>query len=62
MLIWHVVMSGYDSRKNADEYWTYRELLEMIYIEDLKAISSHKAQKAYEEKQELEELLRTGNG
>jgi len=60
MLIWHVVMSGYDSRKNADEYWTYRELLEMIYIEDLTTISNYKAQKADEEKRELEDLLRNG--
>lgn len=62
MLIWHAVMSGYDSKKTIEDYWTYRELLEMIYIENLKAINSHKAQKAYEEQQELEELLRTGNG
>ncbi len=51
-------MEGYDSRKNVKEFWTYRELLEMIYVEDLKAISQHKAQKKYEEQQELEEMLR----
>jgi hypothetical protein len=53
-------MEGYDSRKNIIESWTYTDLLEMIYVEDLKAINSHKAQKAYEEKQELEDLLKNG--
>ena len=53
-------MEGYDSRKNIKELWTYTDLLEMIYVEDLKAINSYKAQKAYEEKQELEEALKSG--
>ncbi len=53
-------MSGYDSKKNIEDYWTYRDLLEMIYIEDLKAINLYKAQKAQEEKQELEDMLRNG--
>lgn len=60
MLIWHAVMSGYDSKKTIDGYWTYRELLEMIYIEDLKAINNYKAQKKEEERQELEDLRRNG--
>ncbi len=51
-------MEGYDSKKNVIESWTYTDLLEMIYIEDLKAINTHKAQKEYEEKQELEEALK----
>lgn len=53
-------MSGYDSRKNIKERWTYRELLEMVYVEDLKDINLYKIQKAAEEKQELEDMLANG--
>lgn len=53
-------MEGYDSRQNVKEFWTYTELLEMVYIEDLKAINEYNAQKEYDEQRELEELLKTG--
>ncbi len=50
-------MSGYDSKKTIEEFWTYRELLEMIYIEEMKAINTYKAQKKFEDQQELEETV-----
>jgi len=53
-------MSGYDSKNDVEANWTYRDLLEMIYIEDLKAISEYKAQKKYEDQQELENALTNG--
>lgn len=53
-------MSGYDTKKNVDEYWTYSDLLEMIYIEDLNAINAYKSQKAIEDQRELEDLLKQG--
>ncbi len=53
-------MEGYDSRENIKKCWTYRELLEMMYIEDIQTINQHIAQKKYEEEQELEELLKNG--
>lgn len=51
-------MEKYDSRMNIEEYWTYRDLLEMIYVEDLSAIRSHQQQKKITEQQELEEALK----
>jgi len=50
-------MEKYDSKKNIDEYWTYRDLLEMIYVEDLSAINSHRQQQKLADQQELENEL-----
>lgn len=50
-------MSGYDSKTDIEKNWSYRELLEMIYIEDLQAISQHKEYLKEKEQQEIEGLL-----
>ena len=59
-LIWHATMEGYDSKQNVESNWSYRDLLEMIYVEDFKAIQTHKAHKKVEEQHELEEALKRG--
>jgi hypothetical protein len=53
-------MEGYDLKSNIEEKWTYRELLEMIYVEDLKAIREHKAIAKYQEEEELKTALENG--
>ena len=50
-------MSGYDSKHVIEKNWTYRELLEMIYLEELKAIQQYKYSKKQEEKDELERMV-----
>lgn len=50
-------MEGYDTRTNIKEKWTYSELLEMIYIEDIKAINQYKYEKEQERLAELENEL-----
>jgi len=53
-------MSGYDTKTNIEQNWSYRELLEMIMIEDAKAIAQYKHDKKIEHQRELEDMLRNG--
>lgn len=50
-------MSGYDSKHNIETKWSYRDLLEMIYIEDIQAINQHIANEKQKEIQELEDMI-----
>lgn len=53
-------MEGYDTRRNVKKHWTYSELLEMIYVEDINAINQHLSHKEQEEKDELERIRNGG--
>lgn len=50
-------MSGYDTKTAIENNWCYRELLEMIYLEELQAIQRWKEEKKQENIQELEDML-----
>ena len=53
-------MSGYDAKTNIEQNWSYRELLEMIMLEDAKAIAQYKHDKKIEHQHELERMLADG--
>ena len=52
-MVWRAVRAGYGSPKTVNESWSYDDLLEMIYFDDLSAIHDHIEYQEYEQKQKL---------